>query len=92
MKRILEDLWYGNLSPAEHLFEKDSEYAHLLSLTANHSDDLHEKLSIEAKSIFEKYQDCSLELSEMEERAAFAKGFSLGVKLMMAALSTDLSV
>lgn len=92
MNNILEDLWSGNFSPAEHIFSKDSEYAQLLTLVERNSEKLNATLNAEEKVIFEKYKDCSLELSEMEERAAFSKGFSLGVKLMLTALNEDLSM
>ena len=37
---ILEDLWFGNISPWERPFKKDSAYAELLSLVIRHQEDL----------------------------------------------------
>ena len=37
---ILEDLWFGNISPWERPFKKDSAYAELLALVIRHQDDL----------------------------------------------------
>ena len=92
MNNILEDLWYGNISPAEHSFAQDSEYAHLLLLVEQNSKKLNATLNPEEKVTFVNFKECSLELSELEERAAFNKGFSLGVRLMLAALSNDSSM
>ena len=37
---ILEDLWFGNISPWERPFKKDSAYAELLALVIRHQEDL----------------------------------------------------
>ena len=37
---ILEDLWFGNISPWERPFRKDGAYAELLALVVRHQEDL----------------------------------------------------
>lgn len=37
---ILEDRWFGNISPWELPFKKNSEYAELLTLVVRHQEDL----------------------------------------------------
>lgn len=50
---IIEDLWYGNISPWERPFKKDSAYAELLALVVRHQEDLLSRLNDEEKDIFE---------------------------------------
>lgn len=86
---ILEDLWFGNISPWERPFKKDSEYAELLTLVIRHQDDLKSRLNDEEKAIFEKYADCTTEMHDMAERVAFTKGFTLGVKIIIEVLMSE---
>ena len=44
---ILEDLWFGNISPWEREFKKDSPYAELLALVVRHQEDLLSRLNDE---------------------------------------------
>ena len=49
---ILEDLWFGNISPWERPFRKDGAYAELLALVVRHQEDLLSLLNDEEKEIF----------------------------------------
>ena len=84
---ILEDLWFGNISPWERPFKKDSAYAELLALVIRHQDDLNGRLNDEEKEIFEKYSDCSNEMHDLTEREAFVKGFTIGAQIIIAVLT-----
>ena len=44
---ILEDLWFGNISPWERPFRKDGAYAELLALVVRHQEDLLSRLNDE---------------------------------------------
>ena len=46
---ILEDLWFGNISPWERPFKKDSAYAELLALVVRHQEDLLSRLNDKEK-------------------------------------------
>lgn len=80
---IIEDLWYGNISPWERPFKQDSPYAELLALVIRHQEDLLGRLNDEEKEIFEKYSDCTSEMHDLTEREAFVKGFTLGAKIII---------
>ena len=80
---ILEDLWFGNISPWERPFKKDSAYAQLLALVIRHQDDLLKRLNDEEKEIFEKFSECSNEMHDLTEREAFIKGFTLGARIII---------
>ena len=80
---ILEDLWFGNISPWERPLKRDSTYAELLALVIRHQDDLLGRLNDEEKEIFEKFSECSTEMHDLTEREAFIKGFTLGVRIII---------
>lgn len=80
---ILEDLWFGNISPWERPFKKGSAYSELLTLIARHYDDLVVRLNDGEKAIFEKYADCTGEMHDLTEREAFIKGFTIGARIII---------
>ena len=80
---IIEDLWYGNISPWERPFKRDGAYAELLALVIRHQEDLLGRLNDEEKEIFEKYCDCASEMHDLTEREAFVKGFTLGCRIII---------
>ena len=84
---ILEELWFGNISPWERPFKKDSAYAELLALVIRHQEDLNSRLNNEEKEIFEKYSECSNEMHDLTEREAFVKGFTIGAQIIIAVLT-----
>ena len=85
---ILEDLWFGNISPWERPFKKDSAYAELLALVIRHQEDLNGRLNDEEKEIFEKYSECSNEMHDLTVREAFVKGFTIGARIIIAVLTS----
>ena len=86
---ILEDLWFGNISPWERPFKKDSAYAELLALVIRHQEDLNGRLNDEEKEIFEKFSECSTEMHDLAEREAFVKGFTIGAQIIIAVLTAE---
>ena len=88
---ILEDLWYGNISPWERPFKKDSAYAELLALVVRHQEDLLGRLNDEEKEIFEKFADCTTEMHDLTEREAFIKGFVIGTGSVIEAVTTEIT-
>ncbi len=86
---ILEDLWFGNISPWERPFKKDSAYAELLALVIRHQENLNGRLNDEEKEIFEKYSECSNEMHDLTEREAFVKGFTIGARIIIAVLTAE---
>ena len=86
---ILEDLWFGNISPWERPFKKDGTYAELLALVVRHLEDLLSRLNDEEKEIFEKYTDCTSEMHDLTEREAFVKGFTIGAQIIIEVMAMD---
>ena len=84
---ILEELWFGSISPWERPFKKDSAYAELLALVIRHQEDLNGRLNDEEKEIFEKFADCTTEMHDLTEREAFVKGFTIGARIIIAVMA-----
>lgn len=83
MKSILEELWYGNMSPGEDAYPKNDESKKLRRHIANHYDELGKELTAEQNIIFEKYNECYAELSGIIEREIFIYAFRLGAKMAL---------
>lgn len=83
----LEDLYYGNLFPHEQASKLDDETKELLGLLNRNEEKLSATLSDEQKETFEKYKDCSREISEICERQSFITGFKLGAKIVIESMT-----
>ena len=56
----LEDLFYGNIDPANKYLKRGSEYSKLISLLVRNEEKLMPTLSKEQKVIFEKYKTVTM--------------------------------
>ena len=86
---IIEDLWYGNISPCERDIKRSSEYADVLKRIVQHEAKLHARLNDEEKEILERFVDCSNEICSLSERETFTRGFTLGIKLILEVLYSE---
>lgn len=84
---MIENLYYGKISPAERDIVKGSAEDELISLLCRNNDKLSETLTEAQKETFEKFKECHCELSELYERDAFTQGFTLGARLNIEILS-----
>ncbi len=84
--RILEDLWYGNLSPSEQMALFENERGELLELCERNRNALMATLNDGQKELLEKLYDLWVELQQNGQRDAFTVGFRLGVQLMTASV------
>ena len=87
---IIEDLWYGNISPCERDIKRSSEYADVLKRIVQHEAELHARLNDEEKEILERFVDCSNEICSLSEREAFARGFVLGARIIIEVMNTEI--
>ena len=86
MRSIIEGLYYGNIMPTGRDVVKGGEYAHLLHLLSRNSTELEETLTEAQKEVFEKYNDCYAEISDVNEVTAFTLGFKIGLRLAVEAM------
>lgn len=67
MRNIIEELYYGNITPCDRDIIKGGTYSHLLHLVTRNEDDLTQALTQEQQEIFEKFKDCASELNDANE-------------------------
>lgn len=82
----LEDLYYGNISPHERYIKRGSRVDKLVKLICKNEESIMATLTEQQKEIFEKFKDCTSELSCITEREAFRDGFILAVRIMVEAM------
>ena len=83
MRSILEELFYGNVRPSDNCKNHSEQVKQLMGYIADHHDRLFKTLSGEQKEMLEKFDDCSSELTCINERELFAYAFRLGAQITM---------
>ena len=81
--KIIEDLYYGRISPYEMSISATPEYQKLKALADRNEDLLRESLSDKQKELLDKLIETVTDISSISERDMFINGFRLGVKLMI---------
>ncbi len=79
--KILEELWYGSVTPNVRPVGQDDKARKLGGYILRHEEKLIPLLSEEAKAIYEKIRDNQRELHNLEECEAFCRGFRLGARI-----------
>ena len=80
---ILEELWYGNIEPAEYDIAPSKEYKDLLQQISRNEDKLLATMTDTQKELFTKYADCVREYQTMAENLLFQNSFRLGARIML---------
>ena len=81
---ILEELWYGNIEPAEYDTSPSKEYKQMLQLISRNEDKLLSTMTDAQKELFTKYTDCVRDYQVMAECMLFQNSFRLGAQMMLA--------
>ena len=89
MRSILEELFYGNVSPNTDCRSQSQETKALMGYIADHHDKLLKELTDEQKETFEKFNDCYNELTDINEREIFVYAFRLGARIAIEVLLHD---
>ena len=87
MKPMLEALFYGNVCPNTDCRSEDKEVKELMDYIADHHSALNETLTDKQKEIFEKFNDCYDELTDINEREIFVYAFCLGARIAIEVLT-----
>lgn len=69
--KILEELWYGNVTPGERSVEKGGHLWNLGRLILQNEEELAPLLSEKAKEVLEKLRDNQSELNDLNECEVF---------------------
>ena len=83
MKSMIDELWYGNVSPMDDTRNNTEEMKELMSYIARHQEELVTTLTNEQKAIFEKFDDCLSKYASKAEKAIFSYAFKLGARLTL---------
>ena len=87
MKSTLIGLWNGDIRPCEEKTGICDSERKLVEYIARHRKDVIAQLDDKGKESLEKLIDCSDELWSKACDDAFAKGFSLAIKIMVESLA-----
>ena len=83
---ILEELWYGNITPTEYSrIENNSNYKELLKVVTQNQERLKATLTDEQKELLEKLLTANEEFANLIELDCFKVGFKIGVRLTIEA-------
>ena len=80
---ILEELWYGNIEPAEYDISPDKKYKDMLQLISRNEDKLLATMTDAQKELFSLYADSVREFQDMAECLLFQNSFRLGARMML---------
>ena len=87
--KIIEDLYYGRISPYEMNISATPEYQKLKALADRNEDLLRESLSDEQREMLDKLIESVTDISSISERDMFINGVRLGMKLMMDVMTDE---
>ena len=79
---IINELWYGNITPFEQCARGDKRLKEPLKLVAQNREELDGSLTEKQKETLEKLEECMKEMHSITERDAFSYGLRLGGQLM----------
>lgn len=86
MRNIIEELYYGNITPSDRDIVKGGTYSHLLHLSTRNEDDLTQTLTPAQQEVFTKFKDCASELNDANKVMSFTVGFKLRMRLALEAM------
>ena len=89
MRRILEDLYHGNLTVSGQTFRRGTKYARALARLAETEDALGRKLAPEDHPLLAEYAMASAGLTSVSLEEAYIEGFRTGARIMLAVLQED---
>ena len=89
MRRILEDLYHGNLTASGRSFQRGTKYAHALARVTETEDALGQKLTTEDRPLLAEYAMASAGLTSVSLEEAYIEGFRTGARIMLEVLQED---
>lgn len=83
MRRILEELWHGNITPRTRQFNRGTRYDEALKMMCKNEEKLKSMLEGKEKETFEKFCECRDEVDQYTEEDIFIIGFRLGARIII---------
>lgn len=78
---ILEDIWFGSITPCEVFAERDSEFSDAVKTVASNVERLKPELTDKGKVILAALMDMQQELLSIGTKDAFVYGVCYGVRV-----------
>ena len=82
MRKTLEDLYYGNISPFQRQMTPDSELKRAVDRVAQYESQLVEQLNETGRTILTRFVRSQHDINGITALENFILGFRLGVRLM----------
>ncbi len=86
--KILDELYYGNINPRTRRIQPNTQLSKMRALLIQNENKMCDMLNEEQKDWFERCKELDGELSELQEREMFTKGFCLAVRIMAEVMNT----
>ena len=88
MKKILDELYFGNIVPDEQYIVKGSEYEKEMNHLVNLEEKLEESLNDKEREILIKYRESSLNINSITSKEMWKKGFVMGLRIGIEVMDT----
>ena len=88
MQSILEEFFYGNISPEEQTFAQGSKYDKAIRTIFRNEKMLLERLNEEEKGILQEYTSAQMELNHLTAIKSQIYGYKLGLLMTAEAFVT----
>ena len=82
MRKTLEDLYYGNISPFQRQMTPDSELKCAVDRVAQYESQLAEQIDEDGQTILTKFVRSQHDINGITSLENFILGFRLGVRMM----------
>ncbi len=89
MRKILEDLYFGNIAPYEKRMAANSELRRLARRAADCESQLTKRLNEEERQLLNVLTNAQQEIDSITVMENFILGFRLGVRLMAECMDED---
>jgi len=89
MRKILEDLYFGNIVPYEKRMAASSELRRLAKRASNCESQLAERLNEEEHQLLNLLTNAQQEIDSITAKENFILGFRLGIRLMAECMDED---
>ncbi len=88
-KKILRELYNGNIAPQSKPIPKDSKYREIQTKVSDLEDAINQKLTAEDKKLFDELLSACSDLSTANGEDCFIEGFRLGARMILEILEKD---
>lgn len=88
-KKLIHELYYGNISPQTRPVEPNSDYQRLQVQLSDLADSLDKKLNAEDKTALDDIMTTWSNMSDANGAESFSLGFKMGVKMILEIFEKD---